>query len=242
MEFWGFASKPSISSDRSFHLLQTPLSHMLNLLLPVGAFLTVYGFASTPSAAGRFFYSLLNDPAGIIWSVPIFRLLIVWGLFGAILGTIIRRRAGVTWGEYFKHKWLSGAINTTMAPYEVKSMASYFITGLRHVPVTPKSEKPLSATEVFGISSYSLGFQGVLWIGILSFNPLGAVFNATWLIPMALSPFILMAYGRYWKKTAADISTRGIRLSAVEPDPAGVHQILGAVVQAEPAAPPILAS
>ena len=242
MEFWGFASKPSISAGRRFHLLQTPLSHMLNLLLPVGAFLTVYGFASTPSAAGGFLYSLLNDPAGVIWSVPIFRLLIVWGLFGSILGTIIRRRAGVTWTEYFKHKWLSGAINTVMAPYEVKSMASYFVSGLRHVPVTPKSEKPLSAFDVFGISSYSLGFQGVLWIGILSFNPLGAVFNATWLIPMALSPFILMAYGGYWKKTSGDVSARGIRVSAVEPDPAGVHLMLGSVVQTEPAAPPILAS
>jgi hypothetical protein len=100
----------------------------------------------------------------------------------------------------------------------------------------------LTGTEVFAISSYSLGFQGVLWLGILSFNPLGAVFNATWLIPMALSPFILMAYGGYWKRAAGDLSTGGIMISSAWPDPNGVHRALGSVVQTEPAAPPILAS
>lgn len=230
MEFWRFASKPSLSFDRKFHLLQTPLSHILSLLLPLGAFLTVYGFASTPAAAGSFLLSLINDPAGLIWSVPIFRLLIVWGLVMTALGTIIRYRAGVTMQEYFRHKWLSGAISAVMAPYEVKSMAAYFVTRLRHVPVTPKSERPLSPADVIRISSPSIGFQSFLWVGIVNFNPLGAIFNAMWLVPMSLSPLVLMAYGGYLNKPDRAIPLAGPRVSALKENPANVHELLGSTV------------
>lgn len=241
MEFWGFATKPSISADKGFHLLQTPLSHVVNLLLPLGAFLTVYGFASTPAAAGSFLISLLRNPAGVIWSVPILRLLIIWGLIGSALGVVIRYRAGVTTREYYKHKFLSGAISTVMTPYELKSMASYFVTGLRSIPVTPKSEKPLSPGDVLRISSYSLMFQGVLWIGVLGFNPLGAVFNSTWLIPMLLSPFVLMMYGGYRRRmtTTRSESVRA-PVSALKADPVSVHEFLSTVVSTEVAAPPAL--
>ena len=240
MEFWGFASRPGISADRAFHLLQTPMSHLVSLLLPVGAFLTVYGFASTPTAASSFFTALIANPFGTIWSVPVFRLLIAWGLFGAILGTIIRRRAGVTMREYLRHKWLSGAISTVMMPYEVKSMISYFVTRLRHIPVTPKSERPLSPTDVLNISSYSLGFQGILWAGILDINPLGAVFNAMWLVPLSLAPIVLMMYGGYGTGLTGDLQTTFPRLSASRSEPASVHQLLGTAISTDEARPSVL--
>jgi hypothetical protein len=44
------------------------------------------------------------------------------------------------------------------------------------------------------ISRFSLGFQAFLWFGILAFNPAGAVFNATWLVPMLLAPLVLMMF------------------------------------------------
>jgi cellulose synthase/poly-beta-1,6-N-acetylglucosamine synthase-like glycosyltransferase len=241
MEFWGFASKPSISADKGFHLLQTPLSHIVTLMLPLGAFLTVYGFASTPAVAGSFLISLLSNPAAIIWSVPILRLLIVWGLVGSVLGAVIRYRAGVSTREYLRHKFLSGAISTVMMPYELKSMASYFVTRLRSIPVTPKSEKPLSAGDVLRISSYSLVFQGVLWIGVLEFNPLGAVFNSTWLVPMLISPLVLMMYGGYGRKPGRSPSENKVVLvSALKADQVGVHELLSTVVSTEVAAPPTI--
>ncbi|MDA4127243.1 MAG: glycosyltransferase [Thaumarchaeota archaeon] len=242
MEFWGFASKPSISADKGFHLLQTPLSHIVSLMLPLGAFLTVYGFASTPATAGSFLISLLRDPAGIIWSVPILRLLIVWGLVGSVLGAVIRHRAGVTTREYFRHRFLSGAINTVMMPYELKSMASYFVTRLRSIPVTPKSEKPLSLGDVLRISSYSLVFQGILWIGVLEINPLGAVFNSTWLVPMLISPFVLMMYSGYARKAGrAPSDSKVVPASALKADQVGVHELLSTVVSKEEAEPPAIA-
>lgn len=238
MEFWGFASKPSISADKGFHLLQTPMSHIVNLILPLGAFLTVYGFASTPAAAGSFLLSLLRNPAGVIWSVPILRLLIVWGLLGSALGAVIRYRAGVTFYEYMRHRFLSGAISTIMVPYEFKSMVSYFVTGLRQVPVTPKSEKPLSPSEVLRISSYSLAFQGILWIGVLEFNPLGAVFNATWLVPMLLSPLVVMAYSGARRHAQRPRLQDARPLSALVAEPARVHELLSTLVSTQEAASP----
>ena len=241
MEFWGFASRPSMSADKSFHLLQTPLTHVVNLILPLGAFLTVYGFASTPGAAGSFLALLLGNPAGIIWSVPILRLLIVWGLFGSALGALVRYRAGVTTQEYLRHGFLSGAITAVMIPYELKSMASYFVTGLRQIPVTPKSEKPLSPGDVLRISSYSLAFQGVLWVGLLRYNPLGAVFNATWLVPMLLAPLMLIMYNGYGRQVGRAASQNAVGpISALKAEPTRVHELLGTVVPRERAAPTAL--
>jgi cellulose synthase/poly-beta-1,6-N-acetylglucosamine synthase-like glycosyltransferase len=241
MEFWGFASKPSISADKGFHLLQTPLSHVVSLLLPLGAFLTVYGFASTPSVAGSFLVSLLSNPAGVIWSVPILRLLIVWGLLGSLLGAVIRYRAGVSTREYFRHRFLSGAISTVMMPYELKSMASYFVTRLRSIPVTPKSEQPLSPGDVLRISSYSLVFQGILWAGIIEFNPLGAVFNSTWLVPMLVSPLLLMIYSGYRRNRERPSSDgKVVPITALKADQVGVHELLSTVVSTEEVAPPTI--
>lgn len=239
MEFWGFATKPSISADKSFHLVQTPLSHIVNILLPVGAFLTVFGFASTPAAAGSFLLLLFSDPAGVIWSVPILRLLIVWGLLGAALGAVVRYRSGVTFHEYLRHRLLSGAIGAIMVPYELKSMASYFATRLRQIPVTPKSEKPLSLSDILHISSYSLAFQGILWIGILGFNPLGAVFNAVWLLPMLLSSLVVMAFSGIRRNSPNPSMGDGrVPLTALAADPQRVYEYLSTLVSAQEVASP----
>jgi cellulose synthase/poly-beta-1,6-N-acetylglucosamine synthase-like glycosyltransferase len=237
MEFWGFASKPNISTDKAFHLLQTPMSHVANLLLPLGAFLTVYGFASTPSTASMFLVSLLNNPVGVIWSVPILRFLIIWGSFGTALGALVRYRAGVTLSENFKHGLLSGAITAIMVPYELKSMASYFVTGLRHIPVTPKSEKPLKPSDILSISRYSLAFQGVLWIGLLGFNPLGVVFNATWLVPVLLSPLVVMKFSGVRRRRPGTNSVENVRPSALRSEPGRVHDFLGSLVVPQEVAP-----
>jgi glycosyltransferase involved in cell wall biosynthesis len=239
MEFFGFARKPSISADRGFLLLQTPFGHVINLLLPVGALLTVYGFASTPAGAVSFLHALVRDPLATVWSVAIFRLLIVWGLLGAFLGVLVRYRAGVSLSEYLRHRLLSGAVSAIMIPYELKSMLSYFAGGLRQIPVTPKSEKPLSASEVFHLSRYSLSFQALLWMGILEFNPLAAVFNASWLVPMLLSPFVIMWFSRALANSdrSSLLGSGGLRLSASHANPSLVNRHLNSLVVSQGASP-----
>jgi hypothetical protein len=121
-------------------------------------------------------------------------------------------------------------------------MASYFVTRLRSIPVTPKSEKPLSPGDVLRISSYSLMFQGVLWIGVLEFNPLGAVFNSTWLVPMLISPLVLMMYGGYGRKDGrAPSESKVVLVSALKADQVSVHEFLSTVVSTEVATPPTIA-
>ena len=203
MEFFAFAKKGRLTAGQKLNLLQVPLGHIINLLIPLGALLTVYGFASSSAGAFAFLSSLVANPAGVIWSVPILRFLLVLGLLTTVLSTIVRIRAGVTLMEELRHRVLSGAISAVMIPYELKSTLSYFLSGLRSVPVTPKSEKPLSWSEIIRISRFSLAFQGILWFGIFAYNPAGAVFNATWLVPMLLAPLILMIFN---SRTSARVS------------------------------------
>jgi cellulose synthase/poly-beta-1,6-N-acetylglucosamine synthase-like glycosyltransferase len=194
MEFFAFAKKGRLTPGQKLNLLQVPLGHIINLLIPLGALLTVYGFASSPAGAFAFLSSLVRNPAAVIWSVPILRFLLVLGLLTTVLSTLVRIRAGVTLSEELRHRVLSGAISAVMIPYELKSTLSYFVSGLRGVPVTPKSERPLSWSEIMRMSRFSLFFQSILWFGIFAFNPAGAVFNATWLVPMLLAPLVLMMF------------------------------------------------
>lgn len=86
------------------------------------------------------------------------------------------------------------------------------------------------------ISSYSLMFQGILWIGLFESNPLGVVFNSTWLIPMLLSPFVLMMYNGYGRKAGtAPSEIDRAHVSALKADPALVHELLSTVVSTEEA-------
>ncbi|MCI4368572.1 MAG: glycosyltransferase, partial [Thermoplasmata archaeon] len=77
MEFLAFARRSDLPASRKFHLLQTPVSHFANLLLPVGMLLTVYGFTSSYSGAGQLLTALAVNPLGTFWSIPLFRYLSV---------------------------------------------------------------------------------------------------------------------------------------------------------------------
>ncbi len=228
MEFFGFSMRSKISSGRKLHLMQIPVGHITNLLLPIGMILTVYGFASTPAGAAAFLYSLLLNPPGVIWSVPILRFMIVFGVLAFIPTLAVRAKCGIKWEAVIRHRWLSSAISTLSMPYEFKSMISYFITGLKTIPVTPKNEKPLSVHEVLGLSVYSFMLEGILISGILLFNPLASVFNSPWLIPMVISPLIIMRFGgkSSYFSVANNEMLEKVGASCLFPNPIGVNALL----------------
>lgn len=237
MEFFGFAGRSRISRERKFHLLQIPLGHMTNLLLPVGMILTVYGFASTPAGAAAFLSALISNPPAVIWSVPVLRFMIVFGALASIPSFLVRYVCRISWPTVFRHRWLSSAISTLSLPYEFKSMLSYFFTGLKTIPVTPKSEKPLSMGEVFSLSSYSIALECVLVTGILIFNPLAALFNSTWLIPMIFSPLIILKFNgktSYFSQQSSEMLDR-VGASCLFPNPPGVNALLKKVPVGAPA-------
>ncbi len=194
MEFLEFSRRSRIGPARKFHLLQTPWSHFTNLALPLGMLLTVYGFASTPASALSFLTRFAHDPLGTYWSIPLFRYLTVVGVLATIPTVLVYRAAGVGWGTYWRHRWLSAAVSAVSLPYEAISIAAYMARRIRSIPVTPKSEAPLRLREVIRIARYSLVLEGALLIGSVWINPLASVFNALWLVPMILAPLIILRF------------------------------------------------
>jgi cellulose synthase/poly-beta-1,6-N-acetylglucosamine synthase-like glycosyltransferase len=195
MEFFGFARRHRLGKARTFDLLQTPLGHVTSLLLPLGMFLTVYGYASTPASASLFLSTFLRHPWVTFWSVPILRYLLIVGAAATIPSVLVLRHCQISWRTYWNHRWLSAAVSMIALPYEFRSMIAYFGTRLRSIPVTPKNETPLQLGEVLYLSRYSVVLAGVLMLGIAALNPLAGVFNATWLVPMLLAPLIVWRFG-----------------------------------------------
>lgn len=227
MEFFTFSRKYRLRAGQKFDLLQTPLGHITNLLLPLGMLLTVYGYTSTSSTAAAFLSAFLSNPLGTFWSVPILRYLLVVGLLSSIPLWAILLHCRIGFGTYWSHRWLSSAVSAISLPYEFLSMAAYLGTGLRTIPVTPKSEKRLTMREVLHLSRYSLVLLGFLLLGILLLNPLAALFNATWLLPMVLSPFVIWAYGGETPLSRAELLPEGWgEPSAQRPQPQEVRRFL----------------
>ncbi len=202
MEFFGFSRTYRLGPARTFDLLQTPLGHIASLLLPLGMFLTVYGYASTPASASAFLAAFLHSPWVTFWSVPILRYLLIVGAAATIPSVLVLRHCRISWHTYWNHRWLSAAVSMIALPYEFRSMITYLGTRLRSIPVTPKSESPLRLGEVLYLSRYSLVLAGALMVGIVVLNPLAGVFNATWLVPMLLSPLIVWRFGGPAQPTA----------------------------------------
>ncbi len=227
MEFFDLSLNSTLSADRKFLLFQTPLGHFTNMLLPLGMVLTVYGFTSTGAGTASFLGALITNPLVTFWSVPVLRYLLVVGLFSAIPNILVRLKCGIRYPVYLRARYLSSAVSAISIPYEFKSMLAYISSGLRTIPVTPKSEEPLTMREILNLSKYSLAFEFVLITGIALFNPLASVFNCTWLIPMILSPLLIRHYGGYYRKGISGVSgASDFSPSALFPDPVSVHSAL----------------
>ncbi len=194
MEFIELSRRSRISLGRKFHLWQTPGAHFTNLILPLGMLLTVFGFASTPASAAAFAQAFLQHPAATFWSIPLLRYLLLVGLVAAIPTVLVYRQTGIGWGIYWRHRWLTAAVSAVSLPYEAVSMASLLSRRIRTVPVTPKNEAALPLREVLWIARYALVLEGALLAGLVFVNPLAAVFNGIWLVPMALAPLVVVRF------------------------------------------------
>ena len=229
MEFFGICARYRVRTARRVDLLQTPLGHIVSLLLPLGMFLTVYGYASTPAAAASFLAAFLQHPFATLWSVPILRYLIIVGTATSIPAALVLRQCRISLRTYWNHRWLSAAVSIVGLPYEFRSMIAYVGTRLRSIPVTPKSETPLSLREVVGLSRYTLIIGLALVVGIAWVNPLGGLFNGTWLVPMLLSPWIVWEFsGPVPQLWDAPLSEGWGEPSAHRMEPQSVHAVLSA--------------
>lgn len=194
MEFVGLSRRSNLPLSRKFHLWQTPFGHVTNLLLPVGMFLTVYGFVSTPATAAAFLAGFVRNPWNQFWSIALFRYLLVVGVVTFVPTVLVYLRCGVTWGMYWRQRWLSAAVHAVSLPFELRSMVAYLTGPTRPVPVTPKSELSLRGRDVLYLSRYSLVIDGLVLAGLIEVNPVGALFNATWLVPMLAAPWVVYRF------------------------------------------------
>lgn len=226
MEFFGFCARSRIDKGKKLHLIHIPLNHVAAILLPAAMLLTVYGFSSTYPAALAFLAHLASNPLLTIWSNPLLRFVLLYSVIASLPGMLIKQLCRISLRTSMTHRILSSAISSISMPYELRSMLSYLFTGIRSIPVTPKGEKPLSVLEIVHISMPSLVIQAVLWTGIAAVNIMGALFNATWLIPMALSPLVIYHFG---SGSTGGNGGSASETSCLMPDPQAVNAALSSL-------------
>jgi len=191
MEFFDFIRKGRISVSKKFILSRTPLGHISYIFILIAMMITIFGYASDYGHAAAFAENLLASPVLYLWSIPLFRYVIVTGILFGILFRIKLRQAGIGEWTYLKYQFLSKAIGSIMLPYEVKSILSYVLGEKRSFPVTPKHERSLSLIEVLSISRTSLFLMTAFTAGIIYMNPLAVFYNISWLFPFFISPTII---------------------------------------------------
>jgi membrane glycosyltransferase len=191
MEFFSFAKNPKLSLIQRLLLLQTPMGHFAYIIIMITMFLTIWGYYSTTAHLVAFTMNLLAAHVFYILSIPIFQYVITTSLVSGIILRVKLHQLGISNSTFLRYQLLSKAIGAIMLPYEVKTIFKYFAHGKLTFPVTPKSEKALSFRETLSISKATIFIIVLLTIGLIWENPLGILYNITWLLPFFSSPLVI---------------------------------------------------
>lgn len=195
MEFFSFL-RAKISLSKKVLLSLIPLGHVSYFFILLAMFITIYGYTSTQMHFNLFLQYLINYHVYFIWSIPIFRYVIILNIIQAIPANILLFKFKISGFTHIKHKILSSAVGAIMMPYEISSTISYLINRKKSFPVTPKYEPYLSFTEILKISKITILLVALLTVGIIFINPLGIFFNILWILPFYFSPFIVYYFCR----------------------------------------------
>ncbi len=103
---------------------------------------------------------------------------------------------GVSNSTFMRQQLLSKAIGAIMLPYEVRTILKYLVNRKLSFPVTPKSETTLSLRETLYISKETILIMALLAAGLTFVNPLGIVYNITWLTPFSASPIVIYFFSK----------------------------------------------
>ncbi len=196
MEFFSFARASNLSLIQRLLLLQTPLGHLAYIVIMATMFLTIYGYYSTTEHLIAFASNLVATRMLYILSIPLFRYVIATSIVSGILIRVKLHQLGVSNSTFMRHQLLSKAIGAIMLPYEVKTILKYVVNQKLSFPVTPKSETPLSFRETLSISKVTILIMALLTIGLIWINPLGLIYNVTWLTPFFISPIIIYHFSK----------------------------------------------
>lgn len=196
MEFFSFARTPNLSLIQRLLLLQTPLGHLSYVIIMATMFLTIYGYYSTTEHLIAFASNLVATKMLYILSIPLFQYVIATSIVSGVLIRVKLHRLSVGNSTFMRHQLLSKAIGAIMLPYEVKTILKYAINQKLSFPVTPKSEAPLSFRETLSLTKATIFIMALLTIGLIWINPLGLIYNLTWLTPFFISPIIIYYFSK----------------------------------------------
>lgn len=191
MEFFSFVPPARLPWHKKLLLLMIPWSHLAYITIMVAMLLAIFGRASSPNAFVAFGQTFLSAPLEYIWSIPLFRFIILLNLLTAVvaLAKLLQVRLGLL--TFYRARILSRAIGALMLPHEVRSIATYLVNRQRRFPVTPKDEPPMTMGEILSVGRGTLALILLLSLGVALVNPVGLYYNIPWLLPFYTSPPIL---------------------------------------------------
>lgn len=196
MEFLSFSRQPNLSFIQRLLLLQTPLGHFAYIIILITMFLTIFGYYSTTAHLLAFAVNLLSSHIFYILEIPLFQYVIVTSIISGIIIRLKLYKLGVSNWAFLKYQVLSKAIGAIMLPYEVKTIVKYVVNRRLSFSVTPKNETVLSLKETMSIAKATILVMGLLTLGLILFNPLGIIYNITWLAPFLVSPLIIYFFSK----------------------------------------------
>jgi len=194
MEFFSFVPASHLPWWKKAMLLMIPWGHIAYVAIVGAILLAVFGRISTLGAFFAFGQNLLSAPVEYLWSIPLFRFIIVLTAITSAFTAAKLLQVRLSFRTYYKSRTLGKAIGAIMLPHEVRSMAMYLIDRTRRFPVTPKDEPPMTMREILTLGRGMFAIAGIVTVGLALWNPVGLYYNMLWLAPFYTSPFVLHHY------------------------------------------------
>ncbi len=211
MEFWSFVPPARVPWYKKVFLYTTPMNHVAYVAIMAAMVAAVFGRISSLGAFLAFGQNLFTAPIEYIWSINLFRFIIVLSAVTSVftVAKLVQVRLGF-W-TYYRARTLSKAIGTIMLPHEVRAMVMYLVDPRRKFPVTPKDEPPMTLREIFHVGRGTVALVVVMALGLTMWNPVGLWYNALWFVSFITAPFILYHY-------CGPFSDRGYETNRAERD------------------------
>lgn len=194
MEFWSFVPPANLPWWKKLLLYMTPWNHIAYVAIMAAMVAAVFGRASTFGAFLAFGANLLTAPIAYIWSINLFRFIIVMTLITSAftIAKLVQVRLGF-W-KFYRARTLSKAIGAIMLPHELRAMILYALDRRRKFPVTPKDEPPMTMREILHVGRGTIGLVVVMALGLTIWNPVGLWYNVLWFASFITAPLVLYYY------------------------------------------------
>lgn len=194
MEFWSFVPPAPLPWHKKIFLYTTPMNHVSYIAIMVAMVAAVFGRVSSLGAFFAFGQNLFVAPFEYIWSINLFRFIIVMSVFTAFFTFAKLAQVHLGFWRYYRARTLSKAIGAIMLPHEIRAMLMYLVDPRRKFPVTPKDEPPMTLREILHVGRGTVALVVVMALGLTMWNPVGLWYNALWFFSFITAPFILYYY------------------------------------------------